>query len=285
MTSLPALPLTLPLAAGMSAEAVLRLALLDAFEARILLAHALQCSRVQLVMRQQEALSATEIAAVSALFMRRLEGEPIAYILQEREFFGLSFKVTPAVLIPRPETELLVELAATHLPEQGRALDLGTGSGAIAVALAHTRPDAMLTATDISAAALVVAAHNAENHAVKVRFVQSDWYAALGSEQFEMVISNPPYIVAGDAHLLQGDLRFEPVGALTDHADGLRALTAIIEGAPRHLLPAGWLLMEHGYDQSEAVCARLLQAGWQDVQSWPDLAGIARVSGGRLPPK
>lgn len=281
MSTVPALPLS----AGMSADAVLRLALLETSDARILLAQALQCTRVQLVMRQQDALSAADIAAVAALFTRRLQGEPIAYLLRAREFFGLSFTVTPDVLIPRPETELLVELAAGRLPETGRALDLGTGSGAIAVALAHTRADAVVTATDISAAALAVATHNAATHAVRVRFVQSDWYAALGEAQFDMVISNPPYIAAGDAHLLQGDLRFEPVGALTDHADGLRALNAIIEGAPRHLVPGGWLLMEHGYDQSAAVCARLVQAGWQAVQSWPDLAGIARVSGARLPPK
>lgn len=281
MTSLPALPLS----AGMSAEAIWRLALLDTFEARILMAHALQCTRVQLVMRQQDALSATDIATIAALFARRLQGEPIAYILQEREFFGLSFKVTPDVLIPRPETELLVELAAARLPEKGRALDLGTGSGAIAVALAHTRPDAVLTATDISDTALAVAAHNAATHGVSVRFIQSDWYAALGNAQFELVMSNPPYIAAGDAHLSQGDLRFEPASALTDYADGLRALTAIIEGAPSHVVPGGWLLMEHGYDQSEAVCTQLTQAGWQDAQSWPDLAGIARVSGARLPPK
>ena len=264
-------------------DSLLRSGRLDPVDARILLAHALQLSRVQLVTKSQDPLSAEQVALIEALFARRLQGEPIAYVTGSREFYGLAFKVTPDVLIPRPETELLVELAAGRLPQGGRALDLGTGSGAVAVALAHLRPDARVTATDISAAALAIAKSNAAANEVKVRCIESDWYAALAGERFDLIASNPPYIVAGDPHLSQGDLRFEPAGALTDHANGLTALAAIVAGAPAHLEPGGWLLMEHGYDQSESVRAMLEDAGWLDAQSWPDLAGIPRVTGGRLP--
>lgn len=268
----------------MTIDGLLRLALIDGLEARVLMAHALQCSRVQLVIRSQDELSAEDVSKISALFLRRMEGEPVAYITGVREFFGLNFSVTPDVLIPRPETELLVELAAAHLPQQGSVLDMGTGSGAIAVALAQLRRDAQVSATDISVAALLVAEKNASAHSVNVRFMQSDWYAKVTGE-FDLIVSNPPYIVAGDSHLSQGDLRFEPVDALTDHMNGLTALAAIIQGAPQHLKAGSWLLMEHGYDQSAAVCAMLQKAGWQEAQSWPDLAGILRVSGARLPVK
>jgi release factor glutamine methyltransferase len=158
---------------------------------------------------------------------------------------------------------------------------MGTGSGAIAVAVAHTRPDAAVTALDVSEAALAVARANAAANGAKVRFVRSDWFAALDGETFDLIASNPPYIAAGDAHLAQGDLRFEPVGALTDHADGLSALHTIIAGAGAHLVPGGWLLLEHGYDQAEAVRALLAAGGYTEVQSWRDLGGIERVSGGR----
>jgi release factor glutamine methyltransferase len=185
------------------------------------------------------------------------------------------------VLIPRPDTELLVELALERLPPQGRLLDMGTGSGAIAVALAHSRADASVTALDVSSAALVVARRNASANNVNITFMASDWYGALGHERYDVIVSNPPYIASGDQHLSEGDLRFEPAGALTDHADGLAALRIIIAGAARHLAPQGVLLMEHGYDQAGAVRALLAQAAYVDVQSWTDLAGIERVSGGR----
>ncbi len=268
----------------MTIDGLLRLALIDALEARVLIAHALQCSRVQLVIRSQDALSNEEVSNISALFLRRMEGEPVAYITGEREFFGLNFRVTPDVLIPRPDTELLVELAEARLPRQGSVLDMGTGSGAVAVSLAHLRRDARVTATDISETALVVAQHNASTHGVDVQFLQSDWYDALQG-QFDLIVSNPPYIAAGDPHLQQGDLRFEPPHALTDARNGLSALSAIIQGAPRFLKPGGWLLLEHGYDQADAVAALLRKAGWDGVQSWPDLAGILRVSGASLPAK
>ena len=268
------------IAAGSTIADVLAAGWLPALEARILLGHALGMTRVQLVTQSARALTADDARALCALFARRRAGEPIAYLTGEREFFGLTFSVTPEVLIPRHETELLVELALERLPKNGSALDLGTGSGAIAVSLAHARPDTALLATDASAAALEVARANAARNGVTLRFALSDWYSNIEG-QFDLIVSNPPYIAAGDPHLSQGDLRFEPASALTDDADGLTDLAAIIDGAPSRLHPGGWLLMEHGYDQSSIVRHMLQQEGWTDVQSWPDLAGIERVSGGR----
>jgi release factor glutamine methyltransferase len=268
--------------AGATVKALQAALPLDALENRILLCHALNLTRVGLITQSERAVTPDEATALNDLIARRLDGEPIAYIVGRREFFGLDFAVTDAVLIPRPDTELIVELAIDRLPQGGRALDMGTGSGAIAVALAHTRPDAQVTALDVSAAALDVASANAARNGVTVRFLHSDWFAALDGERFDLIVSNPPYIAAGDAHLSQGDLRFEPAGALTDHADGLSALRVIVAGATQHLNPHAWLLLEHGYDQAAAVRTLLEQAGYTDVQSGRDLAGIERVSGGRL---
>ncbi|SFB73712.1 peptide chain release factor N(5)-glutamine methyltransferase [Massilia yuzhufengensis] len=255
---------------------------LDALENRILLCHALGLARVQLITQSERAITSEEAARLAALVRRRQDGEPIAYIVGEREFFGLPFKVAPGVLIPRPDTELLVELALERLPPRGRLLDMGTGSGAIAVACAHSRRDASVTALDVSDDALAIARANATANGAAVRFLRSDWFAAIGGERFDLIASNPPYIAAGDEHLSQGDLRFEPAGALTDHADGLSALRIIIDGAPSHLEVGGWLLLEHGYDQADAVRSLLAARGYGEVQSWRDLAGIERVSGGRL---
>lgn len=270
-------------APGITLGALQRQPLLDPVDQRLLVCHALGLSRTALITQSERVLNEDEALRVSELLQRRLDGEPVAYILGQREFYGLPFEVGPAVLIPRPETELLVELALERLPPKGRVLDMGTGSGAIAVALAHTRPDAQVSALDVSKDALATAARNAASNGATVRFLESSWYAAVGSEQFDLIVSNPPYIAAGDRHLSEGDLRFEPTGALTDHADGLSALRIIIAGAARHLPPQGWLLMEHGYDQSQAVRELLAQAGFSEVQSWADLAGIERVSGGRAP--
>ena len=255
---------------------------LDPLENRILMCHALNLTRVGLITNAQRALNAEEAAHLQALVARRQGGEPIAYIVGQREFFGLPFQVSPAVLIPRPDTELIVELALERLAPRARLLDMGTGSGAIAVAVAHTRPDALVTALDVSEDALAVARANAGANGASVRFLRSDWFNALGAEAFDLIASNPPYIASGDAHLAQGDLRFEPSGALTDFADGLSALRTIIKGAPAHLVAGGWLLLEHGYDQAEAVRALLANTGYGDVQSWRDLGGIERVSGGRV---
>ncbi|MCA1855817.1 peptide chain release factor N(5)-glutamine methyltransferase [Massilia oculi] len=256
---------------------------LDPLENRILLCHALGLARVALITQSERALTGGEAARLEALLRRRLAGEPIAYIVGRREFFGLPFQVGPGVLIPRPDTELLVELALARLPPGAHMLDMGTGSGAIAVACAHSRKDARVTALDLSEDALAIARANAAANGAAVRFLRSDWYAAVAGERFALVASNPPYIAAGDPHLAQGDLRFEPVGALTDGADGLSALRRIVADAPHHLESGGWLLLEHGYDQAAAVRELLAARGLQEVQSWRDLAGIERVSGARLP--
>lgn len=268
-------------APGTTLAALQRAPLLDPVDQRILVCHALGITRTALITQSDRTLTDAEAARVSALLQRRLDGEPVAYIVGKREFYGLDFTVGPGVLIPRPETELLVELALDRLPPRGRVLDMGTGSGAIAIAIAYTRPDAQVTALDVSADALAIARRNAELNGASVRFLHSDWFAAVGGATFDLIVSNPPYIAAGDRHLSEGDLRFEPAGALTDHADGLSALRTIVAGAPSCLAPEGWLLMEHGYDQSAAVQALLSSRCYGDVQSWHDLAGIARVTGGR----
>jgi release factor glutamine methyltransferase len=274
----------MPIQPGASIASVQATLPLDPLENRILLCHATGLSRVQLITQGDRPLTPDEAQRLDALVARRLDGEPIAYIVGKREFFGLHFNVGPAVLIPRPDTELIVELALERLPQgHARLLDMGTGSGAIAVAVAHTRPDADVSALDVSPDALAVAQANAAANGARVRFLHSSWFDALAAgETFDVIASNPPYIAAGDAHLAQGDLRFEPVGALTDHADGLSALRIIIEGSPRHLMAGGWLLLEHGYDQAAAVRTLLADGGFSDVRSWQDLAGIERVSGGRF---
>lgn len=276
-----------------TADALLRASPLPALEARVLLMHVLGWRRTQLITRGDEALDAAPVAAYRALEARRAAGEPIAQLVGAREFFGLDFEVTPDVLIPRPETELLVEtaLAALEGVARPRVLDLGTGSGAIAVAIASARPDARVWAVDRSEAALAVAARNAQKLLDARRpggaptFVAGSWYEALASldeaPRFDAIVSNPPYIASGDPHLQQGDLRFEPRGALTDEADGLGALRAIVAGAHAHLVPGGVLWMEHGYDQAAAVRALLEGAGFAQVRSARDLAGIERISGGR----
>lgn len=256
-------------------------------ESRILLSHVLGWTRTQLITRDREPLAPETVAVYRALHSRRVAGEPIAYLTGTREFFGLTLSVSPSVLIPRPETELLVELALARIERRRtpRVLDLGTGSGAIALAIAHSRPDAQVTALDRSTEALAVARENARQLGLdgRVRYLASDWYAALSADTppFDIIVSNPPYIVSGDEHLSQGDLRFEPVDALTDHADGLAALRVIVAGAPSRLLPDSWLLCEHGYHQAADVRALCMAAGFEDVISECDLAGIERTTGGR----
>ncbi len=266
---------------------------LPALEARILLGHALGWRRTELITRAGDALDTAKVAAFRDLQARRVAGEPIAQLIGSREFFGLEFQVTRDVLIPRPETELLVETAVQALEgraARSRVLDLGTGTGAIAVSIAWSRPDARVWAVDRSAEALAVAGRNAtrllepKRPGGDLQFAQSDWYAALDdSLPFDVIVSNPPYIASGDPHLSQGDLRFEPRGALTDEADGLSAIRAIVAGAPARLVPNGVLWMEHGYDQAEAVRAILAAQGFADVRSERDLADIERISGGRWP--
>ena len=256
---------------------------LPPLEARMLMAQVLEKPRAWLIAHADEVVSAEAGKAFAALAERRTGGEPVAYILGVREFHGLEFGVTRAVLIPRPETELLVDLALERMPANAaqRVLDLGTGSGAVAIALAKERPQARVTAVDVDYAALSVARANASRQKVSVRFFCGDWFGALPGESFDLIVSNPPYVAAGDPHLAMGDLRFEPQRALAGGADGLDCIRAIVAKAAAHLNPGAWLLFEHGYDQSEACRALLEQQGYGEVQSWPDLAGIPRVSGGR----
>lgn len=254
-------------------------------EAQCLLQAGLQVNRAYLFAHPEQQLNDEQYTQYQALLARRLNGEPVAYILGEREFYGLMFNVTPDTLIPRPETELLVELALQRIPlqEKFRMLDMGTGSGAIALSIACARPDAEIVAVDISEAALRVAHANAHSlHAGNVRLLRSDWFNALLGEYFSLIVANPPYIAADDVHLAHGDVRFEPAIALASGVDGLRDIRYILTHAHAHLNAGGWLLFEHGYDQAEPVRELLRQAGFGDVFSASDLAGIARVSGGRL---
>jgi release factor glutamine methyltransferase len=257
---------------------------LDAIDARVLLQHALGVDRAYLVTHERDALSAAQAQRYHALVARRAAGEPVAYLTGEREFYGLKFRVMPDVLIPRPETELVVDIALAKLAPLGQPalLDLGTGSGAIAIAVAALRADADVVAVDSSRAALVVAQHNARTLlgalAARVKLCHSDWYAGLGDAPFDIIAANPPYIAAGDAHLTQGDLRFEPQQALIGGEDGLAAIRAIVEGAAAHLKPDGWLILEHGYDQAEPCRDLLRSAGFKCIESALDLARIERVT-------
>ncbi|OZA28567.1 MAG: protein-(glutamine-N5) methyltransferase, release factor-specific [Hydrogenophilales bacterium 17-64-11] len=253
-------------------------------EARVLAAFAWEATPAWLIAHDRDTPTDTQIAAADALLTRRLAGEPIAYLVGAREFYGRPFEVSPAVLIPRPDTELLVELALAHMPpsQAVEVLDLGTGSGCIAITLALERPLARVTALDRSPAALAVARRNAARLDAHVEFLSSDWFAALGGRRFDLIVGNPPYIAAGDPHLGRGDIRFEPLAALAAGGDGLDDLRRLTATACAHLKPGGALLLEHGYDQADAVQALLRASGFQRPRSWTDLSGIRRVSGGHL---
>ncbi len=342
-------------------EALLLLPKIDRREAQMLLAEVLGVSRASLIAHGERRVDAASLARARELFSRRETGEPIAYLLGKREFYGRQFKVSPATLIPRPETEILVEQALARLrgqlsaarradagslpladhqtsvipakagiqPVVGpvipakagiqpvvtsefndgvdsglrrddgvshaacvvaddgvdhrlRILDLGTGSGAIAISIALEHSEAQVTACDISHDALSIAKENARQLHANVEFIHSDWYANL-TGKFDLIVANPPYVARGDVHLGVGDLRFEPKSALTDESDdGLGAICTIINGAAAHLYPQGWLLFEHGFDQAEAARAWLLKAGFTNLTTIADLAGISRVAGGQI---
>lgn len=248
-------------------------------EARLLLGHVLGMSLAALEAHPEGKVSPGDTATFRGMVARRAAGEPIAYLTGRREFYGLEFHVTPDVLIPREETELLVDLAQET--KAARILDLGTGSGCLAIAVAKRLPQSEVTAVDASAAALAVARENAARHGVKIRFVQGDWFAPLAGERFDLILANPPYVAENDPHLAQGDVRFEPRGALAAGPDGLDDIRRIVAEAPAHLRPDGRLWCEHGYDQAQAAAALLAGAGFVGIEQRRDLAGILRVSGGR----
>jgi release factor glutamine methyltransferase len=255
------------------------------FEAKLLLAHVLGRDRAWLAAHAGDAVGVEQAKAFDALARRRREGQPIAYLIGRREFYGLDLAITPDVLIPRPETELLVDLALARLPadREARILDLGTGSGAVALAIASARRTAQVLGSDTSSDALALAQRNAARLSIgNVAFVASDWFSALLGERFDLIVGNPPYVASGDPHLSEGDLRHEPPKALTAGVDGLSAIRAIVAAAPAHLLRGGSLLLEHGHDQADLVGVLFRDAGFIDVGAARDLAGIRRVSYGRF---
>jgi release factor glutamine methyltransferase len=253
-------------------------------DAELLLLHVVKKPRSWLFTHADDVPDMDVQTAYANLIERRSSGEPVAYITGRRGFWSLDLEVTPATLIPRPETELLVELALQRMPLDAvcSVVDLGTGSGAIALAIARERPHASVIATDASAAALDVARRNAQRHAIgNVAFLHGDWLTPLAGRPFDLIVSNPPYIEAADPHLGQGDLRFEPPGALAAGPDGLDDIRRIVLDARAHLRPDGWLLFEHGWNQGDAVRKLLVDAGYAEVFTAKDLEHRDRISGGR----
>ncbi len=259
---------------------------LPRLDAQVLLLHALGRAphdRAWLLAHGDDALNTTVQATFEAHTQRRLNTEPVAYITGQKEFFGLTLRVDQRVLDPRADTETLVEWALSCLADTPKpsVVDLGTGSGAIALALKHTRPDAQVSAVDASADALAVASANAKHLALPVDFHHGSWFTPLSGLTFDAIVSNPPYVASDDEHLAA--LKHEPLSALTSGTDGLDDIRVIVREATQHLKPNGWLLLEYGYDQAHAVQTLLSNQGFVNVQSRPDLAGILRCSGGQWP--
>jgi release factor glutamine methyltransferase len=254
-----------------------------ALDAELLLAHVLRTNRARLKSHPEVVPAPAAQAGFHALVARRATGEPLAYLVGHKDFWSLRLEVTPDVLVPRPETELLVERALSLRPDAtGTAVDLGTGSGAIALALASERPGWTITATDTSVAALAIARRNATALHLEVEFVTGDWFAPLGTRRFHLLVSNPPYVAAGDAVLRGTPLSHEPLVALTPGGDALASLRAIIGAAPEHLERGGWLALEHGASQAAEVARELVARGFRHVRSHRDLAGEERVTEGRV---
>jgi release factor glutamine methyltransferase len=253
-------------------------------DAEVLVMHVCRIGRSELITHSETALTGDQQSKLEGLLARRQRGEPVAYLTGTREFWSMELDVTPATLIPRPETELLVEKALECIPRgaEWAIADLGTGSGAVALAIAKERPHCRVVATDSSPAALDVARSNAKKFVLtNIEFREGDWFAALAGDTFDMIVSNPPYIRANDPHLKQGDLRFEPATALVSGADGLDAIRHIALHAREFLKPGGWLLFEHGWNQAEAIGDYLRQQGYRNIVRHTDLTGHARVAGGR----
>lgn len=284
---LPAMSMTIQQALVFAVQQLTEQPDTASLDAELLLAHVLHQSRTWLHTWPEQELSAEQAAQFQQLLSRRVKGEPVAHLIGRHDFWSLTLQVTTDTLIPRPETERLVELALERIPAQAawRIADLGTGTGAIALALAKERPTCLIIATDRSTAALAVAKDNARtNQLANVQFRQGDWLEALHHEAgFDVIVSNPPYIKEHDPHLQEGDVRFEPATALQAGRAGLDDLQHIIQDALPHLKPGGWLVLEHGYDQREAVVRLLQQAGYEQVTDYPDLAGQPRVAEGRKP--
>ncbi|HBA08651.1 MAG TPA: peptide chain release factor N(5)-glutamine methyltransferase [Methylotenera mobilis] len=256
------------------------------FEAQLLLQNVLNVNRAWLLAHESDALQDKIKADFESLLARRLLGEPIAYILGQREFFGLNLIVTPDTLIPRPDTETLVETALDKIPTDTpfTVLDLGTGTGAVALAIAEHRPEAQVTAIDASSGALDIAKRNANQlDLTQVDFRLSNWFSALEGERFNLIVSNPPYIEQHDIHLTQGDLRFEPMSALASGTDGLDDIRQIVDNCLLHLHPQGWLMLEHGYNQAHLVTDLMAQSGLIDITTIKDLGANDRVTIGKNP--
>ena len=253
-------------------------------EAKVLLAHVLATRRSWLVAHGNAVLTSDQARSFEALARRRRDGVPIAYLTGHREFYGIDLEITPDVLIPRPETEILVEFALAQIQDQlpARILDLGSGSGAVTLAIARLRPAAAVLGVDVSPAAVALARRNAERLQIaNAEFIESDWFAQVPPGAFDLILANPPYVADADPHLKQDDLRFEPPLALRGGADGLTAIRTIVAGARDFLRDAGTLAVEHGYDQAEPVQALIRAAGFDQVQSRRDLAGVLRATSGR----
>jgi release factor glutamine methyltransferase len=255
----------------------------DRLDAQLLVSHLLKRPRAWLLAHDDHALSDAQAATLRRQLQARASGEPLAYLVGESEFCGLALRVTCDVLVPRPETELLVEWALERLAKApaDSVVDLGTGSGAIALAVKRRQPRASVSASDASAAALQVAQANGARHGLAVEWLHGDWWAPLHGRRFGLAVSNPPYVAGDDPHLAA--LAHEPRGALTPEGDGLAALRRIVDAAPEHLLPGGWLLLEHGHDQAVAVRLMLTGRGFTEAQTRHDLAGLPRCTGAAWP--
>ena len=255
---------------------------LPRLDADVLTAHALGWSRDTLYAFPERAVGTDDARRLAGFVRRRRRGEPLAYIVGQREFWSLPLRVDPRVLVPRPETECLVEAALARIGDCATVLDLGTGSGAIALAVAASRPDARVVGVDRNTGCIDVARENAARLGLSATFLRSDWFSAFDrSERFNVVVANPPYVADGDPHLGRDGLRFEPRDALVAGADGLAALRRIVPAAPSRLVRGGWLCVEHGHDQQGAVRELFLAHGFEDIETTPDLAGIPRVTCGR----
>lgn len=280
----PSLSPTLRVALDRAAHVLRASSPTPAIDAEVLLRHATGLARADIIARPEYVLADSAHAAFASLIERRRYGEPVAYLIGRREFWSLDLLVSPATLIPRPETELLVERALARAPADSAPsiADLGTGCGAVALAIAHERPDAHVVATDCSETALAVARANASRlQFAKIEFCLGDWLLPLQGRRFDVIASNPPYVRAGDPHLAEGDLRFEPHTALVAGADGFAALRKIADTAAAHLHAGGWLVLEHGSDQAAAVHAQLAASGYRHIHTYKDLAGRSRVTEGQ----